>query len=238
MAEKETPLEAFKRVTGATMRALSEERELTVEFTPDEPQLKGHSARLTTPARSLPANEVQRLRGQADQMALKLRHHDAKTHARILRFAHNCSQLGVRNGSSHRAFKQGALYAATTRRVGNPKGFGDGLDSGLRLPDEQLNIGLKNVTQTCCAHRAAGMGQQHRQGTAEITGIEAGRIFDLPGQEAAPQRAVGHEGNVQFPAGIQDFALGVAAPQRIFRLQRCNRMNGSGTTNGLGASLR
>ena len=83
MAEKETPLEAFKRVTGATMRALSEERELTVEFTPDEPQLKGHSARLTTPARSLPANEVQRLRGQADQMALKLRHHDAKTHARM-----------------------------------------------------------------------------------------------------------------------------------------------------------
>ena len=83
MAQKETPLEAFKRVTGATMRALSESRELTVEFSPDEPQLKGRTARLPMPPRSLPAAEVRKVRGQADQMALKLRHHDAKVHARM-----------------------------------------------------------------------------------------------------------------------------------------------------------
>jgi cobaltochelatase CobT len=83
MAQKETPVEAFKRVTGATMRALSETRDLTVEFSPDEPQLKGRTARLTTPPRNLPAAEVRKLRGQADQMALKLKHHNVKVHARM-----------------------------------------------------------------------------------------------------------------------------------------------------------
>jgi cobaltochelatase CobT len=83
MAQKETPVEAFKRVTGATMRALSESRDLTVEFSPDEPQLKGRTARLPTPPRNLPAAEIRKIRGQADQMALKLRHHDAKIHARL-----------------------------------------------------------------------------------------------------------------------------------------------------------
>jgi cobaltochelatase CobT len=83
MAAKETPIEAFKRVTGATMRALSESRELTVEFSPDEPQIKGKTARLQTPARNLPAAEVRKVRGQADQMALKLRHHNAKVHAKL-----------------------------------------------------------------------------------------------------------------------------------------------------------
>ena len=83
MAGKESPLEAFKRVTGAAMRAVSETRDLTVEFSSDEPQLKGHTARLPTPPRNLPASEVQKLRGQADQMALKLRYHNAKVHARM-----------------------------------------------------------------------------------------------------------------------------------------------------------
>jgi cobaltochelatase CobT len=83
MAQKETPVEAFKRVTGATMRALSEKSDLSVEFSPDEPQIKGRTARLSTPPRNLPAAEVRKIRGQADQIALKLRHHDAKLHARL-----------------------------------------------------------------------------------------------------------------------------------------------------------
>ena len=34
------------------------------------------------PARDLPAEDVSRVRGEADSMALKLRHHDRKTHLR------------------------------------------------------------------------------------------------------------------------------------------------------------
>ncbi|MCH7633724.1 MAG: cobaltochelatase subunit CobT [Proteobacteria bacterium] len=79
---REGPVEAFKRVTGAAMRAISERKELTVEFAPEPPRVKGDHARLQVPSRDLPEGEVAKLRGQADALALKLRHHDADLHAR------------------------------------------------------------------------------------------------------------------------------------------------------------
>ena len=79
---REGPVEAFKRVTGAAMRAISERKELTVEFAPEPPRVKGDQARLQVPSRDLPAGEVAKLRGQADALALKLRYHDADVHAR------------------------------------------------------------------------------------------------------------------------------------------------------------
>ena len=79
---QEGPVEAFKRVTGAAMRAISKRQELTVEFTPEPPRVKGAHARLQVPSRDLPGNEVAKLRGQADALALKLRYHDADLHAR------------------------------------------------------------------------------------------------------------------------------------------------------------
>jgi len=78
---KDNPVEEFRRVTAAAMRAVSHDRELEVEFTPDPPRIQGHTARLQTPPRSLPDQEVSKIRGHADSMALKLRHHDDKLHA-------------------------------------------------------------------------------------------------------------------------------------------------------------
>ena len=78
---KDNPVEEFRRVTAATMRAVSHHRELEVEFTPDPPRMRGNTARLQTPPRSLPESDVARLRGHADSMALKLRYHDDKLHA-------------------------------------------------------------------------------------------------------------------------------------------------------------
>ncbi|MDH3240179.1 MAG: cobaltochelatase subunit CobT [Alphaproteobacteria bacterium] len=78
---KDNPVEEFRRVTAAAMRAVSHERELEVEFTPDPPRIRGKTARLQTPPRSLPDQEVSKIRGHADSMALKLRYHDDKMHA-------------------------------------------------------------------------------------------------------------------------------------------------------------
>ncbi len=36
---REGPVEAFKRVTGAAMRAISERKDLTVEFAPEPPRV-------------------------------------------------------------------------------------------------------------------------------------------------------------------------------------------------------
>ncbi len=77
----DNPVEDFRRVTAAAMRALSHDRELEVEFTPDPPRIRGHTAHLQTPPRSLPEQEVSKIRGHADSMALKLRYHDDKLHA-------------------------------------------------------------------------------------------------------------------------------------------------------------
>ena len=81
MAKDTTPIEEFRRVTATTMRAVSR-KEVNVTFVPDGGSLLGSEARITVPARDLPVEDVSRVRGEADSMALKLRHHDRKTHLR------------------------------------------------------------------------------------------------------------------------------------------------------------
>ena len=51
----EDKFEEFRRATGATMRAISRQPELTVEFSSDETGLKGNEAVLPLPSRDLAA---------------------------------------------------------------------------------------------------------------------------------------------------------------------------------------
>jgi len=74
-------LDDFKRATASTLRALSGEAEVQVAFQPGPAGLAGKRARLPLPARSLPAPEMVKLRGAADSLALRLRHHDDALHA-------------------------------------------------------------------------------------------------------------------------------------------------------------
>ena len=81
MAKDTTPIEEFRRVTATTMRAISK-KDVNVAFVPDGGSLLGQEARITVPARDLPVEDVSRVRGEADSMALKLRYHDRKMHLR------------------------------------------------------------------------------------------------------------------------------------------------------------
>jgi len=81
MADAESPSEAFKRNTAAVMRAMARQPELEVTYGPDTASTDGKTARLPTPSRDLPEGEVSILRGEADALALKLRHHDEAAHA-------------------------------------------------------------------------------------------------------------------------------------------------------------
>ena len=74
------PVEEFRRVTAAAMRAMAREPELTVSFTPDPPGISGEEARLPLPNRDLPAEDVSVVRGEADALALHLRHHNSELH--------------------------------------------------------------------------------------------------------------------------------------------------------------
>ena len=80
MDKSEDRQELLKRVTAATLRAVSGLPQLTVSFAHEVPNLSGDAARLPMPPHHLAPLEVTRLRGSADAMALRLRHHDKKVH--------------------------------------------------------------------------------------------------------------------------------------------------------------
>jgi cobaltochelatase CobT len=82
MAQKESPGEIFKRALAHAARSLAEQPDLEVVFSGDGPSLVGHRAILPHPPRELNGVEATRLRGLADQMALRVAHHDGSTHAR------------------------------------------------------------------------------------------------------------------------------------------------------------
>jgi len=80
MNDAESPIERFKRSTGATLRAMAERDDLTVNFTPSGQGLVGGEVRLPIPARDLPAEDVALVRGESDAVALRLRFHDDSLH--------------------------------------------------------------------------------------------------------------------------------------------------------------
>lgn len=84
MSEGEPRVESFKRAVAACFRAVADENEIDVSFTAEPPGVTGNRARLPFPSRDLPSHEVAQVRGEADALALKLRHHDPKIHARAM----------------------------------------------------------------------------------------------------------------------------------------------------------
>jgi cobaltochelatase CobT len=82
MSGKETPTEIFKRALANAARSLAEQPDLEVVFSGDGPSLVGHRAILPHPPRELSGPETTRIRGLADQMALRVAHHDAAAHQR------------------------------------------------------------------------------------------------------------------------------------------------------------
>jgi cobaltochelatase CobT len=82
MAHKESPTETFKRALAHAARSLAEQPDLEVVFSGDGPSLVGRRAVLPHPPRELSGPETTRIRGLADQMALRVAHHDDAVHAR------------------------------------------------------------------------------------------------------------------------------------------------------------
>lgn len=73
--------EDFKRATAGTLRAVARSPDVQVAFQPGPSGVVGKRARLPLPTRALPPSEMAKLRGAADSVALRLRHHDDAVHA-------------------------------------------------------------------------------------------------------------------------------------------------------------
>ena len=78
MAKPESPSEPFKRAVSVAVRSLAAEPELEVNFSSEPPSLKGLKARLPSPHRNLPAQDVALVRGIGDAYALRKAYHDEK----------------------------------------------------------------------------------------------------------------------------------------------------------------
>src|SRR5271156_4450842 len=82
MSQRESPTEIFKRALAHAARSLAEQPDLEVVFSGDGPSLSGHRAGLPHPPRELSGPQTPRIRGLADQLALRVAPHDEATHGR------------------------------------------------------------------------------------------------------------------------------------------------------------
>ncbi len=78
----ESPLEPFKRALAHAARSLAETPDLEIVYSGEGPQLSGNRAVLPYPPRDLTPEDAARIRGLADQMALRIAHHDPAAHAK------------------------------------------------------------------------------------------------------------------------------------------------------------
>jgi cobaltochelatase CobT len=82
MSQEEAPQDLAKRVTESTVKAMSRRNELTVNFVHGPAGVSGDSVRLPMPSLKVPPEDMVRLRGAADGVAMRLRYHDEALHRR------------------------------------------------------------------------------------------------------------------------------------------------------------
>ncbi len=114
-------LERFRQATSATLRAIAARGDIEVAFSNEPAGISGTRARVPSPSRDLPAAEVALARGEADAVALRLRHHDAAVHARNMPGGDVAPLL-------FEAVEQARIEAIGARRM---TGVGDNLASAL-----------------------------------------------------------------------------------------------------------
>ena len=80
MRRFDSPVEHFRYVTAATTRSIADDAELEVQFGPSQATLTGNTLTLPSPGHRIDGEEAARIRGEADAVALRRRHHDPRIH--------------------------------------------------------------------------------------------------------------------------------------------------------------
>ena len=83
MSVDDEAIEEFKRATAGCLRTMAGEEELDVSYGAETPGMAANRARLPNPPRDLNTDDVARVRGEADNIAIKMRYHDDRTHSRL-----------------------------------------------------------------------------------------------------------------------------------------------------------
>ena len=132
--QDEEGVEEFKRATAGCLRTMAGEEELDVTFGAETPGLSAQRARLPAPPRDLNSDDVARVRGEADNLAIKLRHHDERLH----------SQLRPSGQSAREIFDM--VEQSRVEALGTAHRPGVGRNLAVILEDQYQRKGFESVT--------------------------------------------------------------------------------------------
>ena len=93
MNHSEDKRDRVKRVAGATLKAVAGRHDIEVEYSHSSAGVSGKTARLPAPSRRIDREDVVRLRGVADAVALRLRFHNDVIHRRRVPSAMDARRL-------------------------------------------------------------------------------------------------------------------------------------------------
>lgn len=164
MKKTDNPADPFKKALSEATRALADDGDLNVTFSADPAGVTGDTMRLPQISRRMSRDEILMARGTADALAMRLRHHDAPTHAKFapagpmarelyeaLETA-RCEALGARD-------MPGAL-SNIDARIGNEaekKGYGQ-----IKTPsDAPLSVAAGYLVRQAATGRKLPAAAQH-----------------------------------------------------------------------------
>jgi cobaltochelatase CobT len=194
MSQKETPGEIFKRALTGAARSLAEQPDLEVVFSGDGPSLVGNRAILPHPPRELSGPEATRIRGLADQMALRVAHHDDHTHARS-------KPSSVEGGQVYDALEQARIEAIGANALA-------GVKANLAAVWEQSaqRKGMSQVVELSAAPLADVVGLMVRE-----------RLTGAPPPAIAKALVDSLRAEIEAKAGVDlDRLTGALADQKAF----------------------
>jgi len=167
-SKDQTRQEEFKRATAGTLRAIAQVPEVQVAYQPGPSGLAGKRARLPLPTRALPPAEMAKLRGAADAIALKLRHHDEGVHAARLPTRREAREV------------YDALEDVRVEAIGSQHMSGVAANLRARLADQCEAEGYDRMTRKDQLPMAAALGLLAREKlTGEAPPPAARRVLDL-----------------------------------------------------------
>jgi cobaltochelatase CobT len=167
-SKDQTRQEEFKRATAGVLRAIAQVPEVQVAFQPGPSGLAGKRARLPLPTRSLPPAEMAKLRGAADAIALKLRHHDEGVHAARLPTRREAREV------------YDALEDVRVEVIGSQHMAGVAANLRARLADQCEAEGYDRMTRKDQLPLPAALGLLAREKlSGEAAPAAARRVLDL-----------------------------------------------------------
>jgi len=163
-----TRAEEFKKATAGALRAVAGQSDVQVAYQPGPSGLAGKRARLPMPTRALPAAEMAKLRGAADALALRIKHHDDAIHN---------ARMPARR-EAREAYD--AVEQARVEVVGAAHMAGVAANLRARLAETCEADGYDRMTRKDQMPIAAALGLLARERmTGEAAPREAGRVLDL-----------------------------------------------------------